>query len=78
MDYYFDVDSSVWKANSWGKRRKFEYRLVYDNTFELKITDVERQMFDNAMRYADSLNINIFKNLDKATGFIKMKPLREY
>lgn len=72
MTYFFDRDSTVWKANGMPGKRTFEFRLVYDTTYEFKLTNAEVELFQKVAAKVDSLNIGHFENLINATGFIKI------
>ena len=72
MTYFFDRDSTVWKANGIPRKRTFAFRLVYDTTYEFKLTNAELQLFKEITTKADSLSIHNFENLKIATGFIKI------
>jgi hypothetical protein len=71
MDYYFDRDSSIWKGNGNSARRAFEFKVVYDTTYEIKLTNAEIELFQRISVIADSLNMRNHWNLKDATGFIK-------
>lgn len=72
MDYYFDRDSSVWKGNGSSARRAAEFKLVYDTTSEVKITNAEKELFKKVAAIADSLRMKRVWNLADATGFVKV------
>jgi hypothetical protein len=72
MNYYFTQTDSVWKINGILRKINFMYLLVYDSSYEIKLTNAEIELFGRITHFCDSLSIQKFENLRKATGFVKV------